>query len=141
MPTAQVRTISPTPSMIARRKSQYSGSPPIAAFLATKPPTKLPKTLPTCKATIVQPHTEARVAAIRRIIKDKPPRRKEHRDTYSAINRQREFEIDNHRDQVDLARIRSGYHPHLKSYQHIIDENMTRPVLDATTGRTRSLTG
>ena len=63
-------------------------------------------------------------AAIRRIIKDKPPRRKEHRDTYSAINREREFEIDNHRDQVDLARIRSGYHPHIKSYQHIIDENI-----------------
>ena len=63
-------------------------------------------------------------AAIRRQIKDKPPSRQEHRDTYSAINREREFEIDNRRDQVDLARIRSGYHPHLKSYQHIIDEDI-----------------
>ena len=69
-------------------------------------------------------------AAIRRHIKDKPPRRQDHRDTYSAINREREYEIDNRRDQVDLARLRSGYHPLLKSYQHILDES-----IDATCPR------
>ena len=65
-------------------------------------------------------------AAIRRLIKDNPPRRQEHCDTYSAMNRQRELEIDNRRDQVDLARLRSGYHPSLKSYQHLIN-----PEIDA----------
>ena len=59
-------------------------------------------------------------AAIKRHVRDKPLKRAEHRDTYATINRDKELEISNRRDQVDLARLRSGYHPKLRSYQNII---------------------
>ena len=54
-------------------------------------------------------------AAIKRHVKDGPLRRTEHRETYLTLCKKRELEIMSRRDQVDLARLRSGYHPKLKN--------------------------
>ena len=61
-------------------------------------------------------------AVIRRIIKDAPIEKQEQRDSYACMNREKELEISNRKDQVDLARLRAGYHPTLRTYQHKLNE-------------------
>ena len=67
-------------------------------------------------------------AAIKRHIRDDPLKRPHHRKIYAALNRDREMEITNRKDQVDLARLRSGYHPKLQSYQNILRPDETDPT-------------
>ena len=67
-------------------------------------------------------------AAIKRHIRDDPLKRPHHRTIYAALNRDREMEITNRKDQVDLARLRSGYHPKLQSYQNILRPDETDPT-------------
>jgi ribonuclease HI len=66
-------------------------------------------------------------AVIRRIIKDAPIEKPEQRESYACMSRDKELEITNRRDQVDLARLRAGYHPILQTYQHRLNEN-TSPL-------------
>jgi len=67
-------------------------------------------------------------AAIKRHIRDDPLKRPHHRTIYAAFNRDREMEITNRKDQVDLARLPSGYHPKLQSYQNILRPDETDPT-------------
>jgi len=67
-------------------------------------------------------------AAIKRHVRDDPLKRPHHRTIYAALNRDREMEITNRKDQVDLARLRSGYHPKLQSYQNILRPDETDPT-------------
>ena len=69
-------------------------------------------------------------AAIKRHIKDEPLKRADHREIYESLNKDKELEITNRKDQVDLARLRSGYHPKLRTYQNILN-----PEIDTTCPR------
>ena len=67
-------------------------------------------------------------AAIKRHIRDDPLKRPHHCTNSTTLNRDRELEITNRKDQVDLARLRSGYHPKLQSYQNILRPDETDPT-------------
>ena len=67
-------------------------------------------------------------AAIKRHIRDDPLNRPHHRTIYAALNRYREMEITDRKDQVDFARLRFGYHPKLNSYQNILRPNESDPT-------------
>jgi ribonuclease HI len=64
-------------------------------------------------------------SAIRRCVRDKPLKLSEHQTIYASMNRQKELEVESRKDQVDLARLRSGYHPALMTYQHILNEEVS----------------
>ena len=64
-------------------------------------------------------------AVIRRKIRDAPIEKPDEREAYSCINRAKELEITNRKDQVDLARLRSGFHPQLNTYTHKLNEDIS----------------
>ena len=64
-------------------------------------------------------------AVIRRNIRDAPIAKPEQREAYACMNRDKELEINNRKDQVDLARLRSGYHPQLMTYKHKLNDTIS----------------
>ena len=60
----------------------------------------------------VQPmHHAATIATIKSHIRDDLLKLPHHHKIYASLNRDRELEITNRKDQVDLAHLRSSYHP------------------------------
>ena len=61
-------------------------------------------------------------AHIRRVIKDEPVQHQRTAETYKNYNKDTDKDIKTRKDQVLIARLRSGHHNGFRAYQHRIDE-------------------